>query len=237
MFTLTRLSAVSPELPSKLPLLVCFSFSSNSRWRRRARKGPYTLHPFSQQSPQGCPRSSANICLVKHSSFSTLEGGISFLHSSFLQAISAAMLWPVHVQKVSQASEHLCPAKLQTRCDICYDCQSIYPFIPTDSDVSRTVDPRSLCSLILCMAVCQSGQPIPDSTFCRRFIESVRMCQSVGLGPVSWRPTTVKCRQFSQSNRHSTIGTRQTEYHEALPSSVNVQSHLTSSFVDDGHAS
>ena len=42
-----------------------------------------------------------------------------FLHSSFLQAISAVMLWPVHVQKVSQASEHLCPAKLQTRCDIC----------------------------------------------------------------------------------------------------------------------
>ena len=35
---------------------------------------------------------------------------------------------------------------------------------------------------------------------------------------------------FSQSNRHSTIGTRQTKYHEALQSSVNVQSHLTSSF-------
>ena len=28
-------------------------------------------------------------------------------------------------------------------------------------------------------------------------------------------PTIVKWRQFSQSNRHSTIGTRQTEYHEA----------------------
>ena len=40
-------------------------------------------------------------------------------------------------------------------------------------------------------------------------------------GPVSWRPTTVKWRQFSQSNRHSTIGTWQTEYHEALPSSAN----------------
>ena len=26
----------------------------------------------------------------------------SFLHSSFLQAISALMLWPVHVQKVPQ---------------------------------------------------------------------------------------------------------------------------------------
>ena len=40
-------------------------------------------------------------------------------------------------------------------------------------------------------------------------------------GPVSWRPTTVKWRQSSQSNRQSIIGTRQTEYHEALPSSAN----------------
>ena len=59
----------------------------------------------------------------------------------------------------------------------------------------------------------------------------------VNLGPVSWRPTTVKWRQSSQSNRHCTICTRQTEYHEALPSSANVQSHLTSSFADDGNAS
>ena len=51
-------------------------------------------------------------------------------------------------------------------------------------------------------------------------------------GPVTWRPTTV-----SLSNRHSTIGTRQAEYHEALPSSANVQSHFTSSFADDGNAS
>ena len=57
------------------------------------------------------------------------------------------------------------------------------------------------------------------------------------LGPVSWRPTTVKWRQFSQSNRHPTIGTGQTEYQEALPPSANVQSHLTSSFTDDGNAS
>ena len=33
----------------------------------------------------------------------------SFLHFSFLQAISAVMLWPVHVEKVPQALEHLCP--------------------------------------------------------------------------------------------------------------------------------
>ena len=58
-------------------------------------------------------------------------------------------------------------------------------------------------------------------------------------GPVSWRPTTVKWRQSSQSNRNSTIGARQTEYHEAIrvPSSANVQSHLTLSFADDGKAS
>ena len=106
---------------------------------------PYSLHPVSQQFPQGCPRNSANICLVEHRSFSTLEGGMSaasFLHSSFLQAINPVMLWPVHVQKVPQASEHLCPTKLQTRCGVCYACQSICLFIPTDSDVPRTADPQ-----------------------------------------------------------------------------------------------
>ena len=45
---------------------------------------------------------SSPICLVEHRLFSTLEGGMSaasFLHS-FLQAITAVMLWPVHVHKV-----------------------------------------------------------------------------------------------------------------------------------------
>ena len=38
---------------------------------------------------------------------------------------------------------------------------------------------RRLCSRRLCMAVCLSGQPIPDSTFCSRFIESVEMMACV----------------------------------------------------------
>ena len=63
-----------------------------------------------------------------------------FLHSSFLQKISAVILWPVHVQKVLKASEHICPAKLRTRCDICCACQSICPFIPTDSGMPGAVD-------------------------------------------------------------------------------------------------
>ena len=81
-----------------LPDARSFSFSFSSRWHRSARKGPYALRPVSQQSPQGFPRNSANICLVEHRSFSTFEGGISaasFLHSSFFQAINAVMLWPM----------------------------------------------------------------------------------------------------------------------------------------------
>ena len=94
-----------------------FSFSFSSRWHRSARKGPYALRPVSQQSPQGYPQNRANIWLVEHRSFSTLEGGMSvasFLHSSFLQEVRAVMLWIVRAEKVPQASEHLCPAKLQT---------------------------------------------------------------------------------------------------------------------------
>ena len=58
-----------------------------------------------------------------------------------------------------------------------------------------------------------------------------------GLGPVSWRPMTVKWRQSSQPNRNSTIGTRQTEYHEALPASANDEVRCDYTFADDGNAS
>ena len=56
-------------------------------------------------------------------------------------------------------------------------------------------------------------------------------------GPGSWRPTIVEWRQFSQSNRHSTIGTRQTVYHEALPSSANDEVRCDCTIADDGNAS
>ena len=38
------------------------SFSFSSRWHRNARKGPCGFRSVSQQSPQGCPRNSANVC-------------------------------------------------------------------------------------------------------------------------------------------------------------------------------
>ena len=93
------------------------------------------------------PRLPSKQCqyLVEHRSFSTSERGMSaasFLHSSFLQAINIVMLWPVHVQKVPQTPEYLCPTKLQTRCDICCACQSICRFIPTDSGVLKA-SPRT----------------------------------------------------------------------------------------------
>ena len=64
---------------------------------------------------------------------------------------------------------------------------------------------------------------------------------------ISWRQTNVKRRVFNEREATSfqsptvappsalgkpSIMNRQTEYHEALPSSVNVQSHLTSSLDD-----
>ena len=60
---------------------------------------------------------------------------------------------------------------------------------------------------------------------------------TIDQGPVLWRPAIIKWRQFSQSNRYSTIGTRQTEYHEALPSSVNDEVRCDCMFADDGNAS
>ena len=58
--------------------------SFTSRWHRSARKGSYTLLPASQKSPKGCPRNSANVCLVEHRLFPTSEGGM--LAASFLNS-------------------------------------------------------------------------------------------------------------------------------------------------------
>ena len=65
-----------------------------------------------------------------------------FPHSSFLQAINAVMLWPLHVQAVPQASKHLCPAKLQTRCDVCCACLSAEkcPINETASELSQRME-------------------------------------------------------------------------------------------------
>ena len=120
--------------------LISFSVSVCPRWHCSDRKGPYTLCPVSQRSLQGCPWKSANVCLADHKPFSTSEVECRLRPFSVPLSFIAVMLWPVQVQKVSQASKHLCPAKQQTRCDVCCACQSICPFIPYDSGMPKAVD-------------------------------------------------------------------------------------------------
>ena len=128
------------------------------KWDRCARKGLYTLYAISQQSSQGCPRNSVNVDVVEHRSYLTSEGGMSAascLHSSFLQAISAVMLWPFHAQKVPQASKPLCPAKLQTRCDV-YCASGSISVSACSFSLTRAVDPQKLLHLKIlhsCVAV------------------------------------------------------------------------------------
>ena len=104
---------------------------------------------------------------------------LPFLTSLFLQVISAVMLWPIHVQKVPQALEHLCPAKLQTRCDICCACQSICPFIPTDSNMPMAVDPKKSLQLKTVHGCVPIRATHSRLHLCSRLIESVRMMACV----------------------------------------------------------
>ena len=103
----------------------------------------HTRSSPSQQPRQGCPCNSADVCLVEHRSFPKLESGMlaaSFLPSSFLRVTTAVMLQPAHVQKVPQALKHLCPAKVQTRCDVFCACQSYARSFPSDCNMARTAD-------------------------------------------------------------------------------------------------
>ena len=95
----------------------------------------------------------------------------SFLHSSVLQVISAVMLWPVHAQKVPQASKHLCPA----RRDVCCAYHSVCSFIPSYSGMTRAIDPQKSFQpkIVNCCVLVWAAYPrLP---LCRRFIEFVRM--------------------------------------------------------------
>ena len=121
------------------PGCLFLSFSFSSRRHRSARKGPYVLRPVSQQSPQGCPRNSANIVWLntdRSRPWRVECRPLPFSTPLSFRAINAVMLWLLRVEKVPQTSEHLCPGKLQTRCDICCACQAVCSFIPTDSGIN-----------------------------------------------------------------------------------------------------
>ena len=107
--------------------------------------------------------------------------------------------------------------------------ESLLHVYPVVAATDPPPPPSPPCPLVLC---------IHTATILRNTVILQRMRLTLNvLGPVSWSLKTVKRRQFSQSNRHSTIGTRQTEYIEAFPSSANDEVRCDCTFADDGNAS
>ena len=103
------------------------NFSFSSRRHRSAREGPYAI----SQKSLGCPRNSTDDGFTEHRSFPTSgrgggggrgDGGYGgggdgtsasfFPSASILHAISAVVLWSVHVLKFPQALQHFSFAKL-----------------------------------------------------------------------------------------------------------------------------
>ena len=74
-----------------------FSFSFITRWHRHGWKCLCSICPVSYTFAQCCPRSRPNDGLLERRSLST-----SFLNSSFLKAINAAVLWFVFDQRIPQ---------------------------------------------------------------------------------------------------------------------------------------
>ena len=131
-----------------LTLTVCFDLVSVSVSTQDGIVALGKAHRRSAPSLSSLPKVALEITpifvwLIEHRSFPTPRVEYRPLpFSTPLQAISTAILWPVHVQNIPQASEHLCPAELQTRCDICCARQSVCLFIPTDPGMPRAVDPQ-----------------------------------------------------------------------------------------------
>ena len=80
--------------------------------------------------------------------------------SPFLQAVGCVMLWSVPAQEVSQASHHLCHAKLEMSSDVLSACQSVCAFIPSNSFhcvcVCVCVCVRMCVCVCVCVGVCVS---------------------------------------------------------------------------------
>ena len=99
------------------------------------------------------------------------------------------MLWPVHIKKTPRASKHLCPARLQTRCDVCCACQFICVFIPSDSDMgmqgrrSTEVFAVKDCAW-LCASLGSRSQTLP-------FAAGFLVCENDGMCSHGWMLATI----------------------------------------------
>ena len=105
----------------------------------------------------------------------------SFLHSLFFRRsvlwCSCLSMFRKFLKPWRTSALPSCrPDVMITRCACQYNFAHSFPLTP---ECPGQLIHRSLCSRRLCMAVCQSGQPIPSPTLCSRFIESVRMMACV----------------------------------------------------------
>ena len=97
---------------------------------------------------------------VQHKSFSTSRDGTqaaSSLHSSFLQAIAAVMLWFVLAQEVLQASKHVCPDHRRFRFPRQVHLPS-FPAFPSCFLPPPSL-PLSVCLRSFCLSVCLPRPP------------------------------------------------------------------------------
>ena len=120
-------------------------------------------------------------------------------------------------------------------------CLSADPVTPGTGQGSHWITIFQVAGMIWCgkrsmpKACCSAGLILGKAFKLGAFVCSISGALHQGLVP--WRLMFVKWRQSSQSNRHSTTGTRQTKYHEALPSSANDELRCDCTFANFGHAS
>ena len=161
---------------------IWFGFKFSSRWHFSDRKGPCGLHPDSHESPPRLPSKQFQYLSGWAQIVLDLGGWIVGRFLSPLLFPSSDHCCDILAWPWSKSSSSLCaPLTFQAANQMWYLlCLPVY--LPVHSRwLWHAQNSRSTEVFVAedCMAVCQSGQPIPDSTFCRRFIESVRIMACV----------------------------------------------------------
>ena len=92
----------------------------------------------------------------------------SFLHSSFLQAINAVIIWSAQIAR--PCPQFLCPAKLWVSCDVCSARQSTCLIRSSDSDM--------LGQYLLFLAGCVTSKQHTSASQGRIYSDTSSRCHS-----------------------------------------------------------
>ena len=146
-----------------------FSFSYSSRWHRSAHKGP-SLGSLPKVALKTVPvffwlnTDCSRPWSVEHQPSRFLSPFLFPSGDQCCDALFRKLLTPLSTSALLSCRPDVIPAALASF--------SAGSFPLTPACPGQKIH-RSLWSLRLCIAVCQLGQLMPDSTFCRWFIESV----------------------------------------------------------------